>query len=370
MSHIKPQRFLATTPGLSATRWLSFALALHPEVFAAHGKHPLGSVVHGSFHREKQIDDIESLTLGNKMARFYERLPLEEVFAVYQAIMPQAKAVGNVHTYTIESLLKTVEDRADLEGVSIINVLRHPVSYIASHTSLVRSAEAYPLYEHYSGVMFPQALERFPELLLIECPDYKLFVAFAVSCLSVCNLERDFEHSGFRHMQMEELTTNAAALREFCESLTGLPYPAAWLEGFIAQGGINQHRRASAKRSPAEVFAAWPRWQQDAARMMIPPSVLRAFEENGYDVAMLRSGSPLGKSDAAFAPSLADHLRAAGHPGKQPLKPELSAPAAPREPSLPLNTWAEKARKDGDAVLASLYADLAAAPVIPPRRAD
>ena len=112
-----PIRFLVTTPGLSATRWLCFALATRKDVFVSHGKHPFGSIIHGNFAREKGIGDVESFTLGNKMAGFYAQKRLEEIFAAYQEVMPQAAAYGNVHAFTIESLMKKIGSERDLKGI-------------------------------------------------------------------------------------------------------------------------------------------------------------------------------------------------------------------------------------------------------------
>ena len=309
-----PQRFLVTTPGLSATRWLSFALASHPAVFVAHGKHPLDSVMRGEFLREKKIDDAESLTQGNLAADFYARESLDGIFDAYLELLPAARALGNVHTFTLEALMKKAGGEEALRGIHVINVLRHPVRYIASHTSLVRSSESYPLYPHYSEGMFSQALEQFPELLLLDCEDYRLFLAFAVSCLSVCNLAKDFVYPQFKSVQMEVLTREVTALQCFCEELTGLEYPAERLNEIIQGGAINQHRKHAVNEQAGCVWRGWATWQQDMARMMIPVGVLDKFEAEGYDVSVLRmdlssaTEAPLGNAREAV-PSLADRLR-------------------------------------------------------------
>src|SRR5438093_3413716 len=180
------RRFVVTTPGLSATRWLAFALASHPEVFVAHGHFRLDSVASNNLEQEKEKGDLESLTVGNAAANFYRTHSLSEVFTAYRQIRPQARAYGNIHSYTLASLMKCIASPKDLEGTTVVNVLRHPVCYVDSHFSLVRSAERHPeLYQHYLQNVFPSALAQFPELFLIDCPDYREFVAFAVSCVSV-----------------------------------------------------------------------------------------------------------------------------------------------------------------------------------------
>src|SRR5437773_8343295 len=211
---MKPQpdsvarRFIATTPGLSATRWLAFALASHPEVFVAHGHFQLDSVVAHNFDQEKEKGDIESLTVGNAAANFYQTHSITEVFAAYRQLKPEAHAYGNIHSYTLETLMRGVASPEDLEAITVVNVLRHPVCYIDSHSSLVRSAERHPeLYQHYLRTVFPSALAQFPELFLIDCSSYREFVACAVSCLSVCQTAHDFFQTRFGLFRMESLTT-------------------------------------------------------------------------------------------------------------------------------------------------------------------
>ncbi|MCI0537653.1 MAG: hypothetical protein L0Z50_20755, partial [Verrucomicrobiales bacterium] len=213
-----------------------------------------------------------------------------------------------------------------LQGIRIVNVLRHPVRYIASHTSLVQSAEQCPLYAHYAETLFPQAVKEFPELLLLECADFRLFLAFAVSCFSVRNLAYDFELPGFKSVQMEAFTTQVDLLKALCDEITGLKYSAERLEEFIGHGAINQHRKQSVNESAWQTYRAWETWQQDLARMVIPSSVLDEFETAGYDVAMLRFGNGPRQSAIPQAPTteaipcLADYLR-----GQNPEHPLLTS---------------------------------------------
>jgi hypothetical protein len=286
------RRFLVTSSGLTASRWLSFALAQHPEVFVAHGRHPLDSVVRGSFDRELALSDVESFTQGNKMSEFYDDAPLEQVFDAFAALMPAAAVQGNVHAYTISSLLKKARAGAleELEPLEVLNVVRHPVSFIASHARLVRKAEAHPaVYAHYDGALFTEAQAAFPELELFDHVPRSELLAFAVSCFSIHNWRDDFKVRGVSSFRMEQLTSDVALLRAFCERLTGLRYDEAVLARQIALGPINKHRGEAARvYSPGAIFEAWEPWQQDLALMMTPPDVLDALEALGYDVAMLR----------------------------------------------------------------------------------
>lgn len=312
---LSPRFFAVTSSGVSATRWLAYVLASHADVYIAHGKHPLEAVVRGYFNQEKQSTDLDSLVRGNAMREWYEGQSLEEVFVRFQETRPEARVFGCVHSYKLDTLIRAASNPLILSNIRLLNLIRHPVNYIASHYALVRSAEKHiPLYQYYAERVFPQALQEFPELFLIPCPDHRAFLAFAASCFGVANLIRDLCYPGVRSVKMEELTTRPEVLQSVCQELTGLSYSQESLRAFIQRGAINQHRPPNSCKDPHTIFASWETWQQDMVQVMIPGTVLDWLEEMDYDVTMLR-GQP-SKSGMAYAPSnappipcLADHLR-------------------------------------------------------------
>jgi len=149
----------------------------------------------------------------------------------------------------------------------------------------------------------------------MDCFDYREFLAFAISCLSVCHMARDFQHCGFQHFKMEKLTSEAGTLKEFCETLTGLKYPLAQLASFIDKGPINRHRKGNVSTDPRLIYSSWPLWKQDMAIVMIPKGVLDKFEEEGYDVEMLRGNliTQQTQDPNIRVSSLADRLEAMDH---------------------------------------------------------
>ena len=333
MLHNKPSPrfFVVTTPGLSATRWLAYVLAEHRDVYVAHGKHSLDAVIRGQFTQE-QHGDRDSLVRGNEMQALYDTHSLEEVFARYQQTKPEARVFGCVHSYTLDGLILAARNPQTLSNLPILNLVRHPVNYIASHYALVRSSEKHPrLYRLYVDRVFPQALRAYPELFLMPCSDTRAFLAFAASCLGVANLLRDLVFPGVRSVRMEELTSRIELLQSVCQELTGLTYSHDWLRTFIRRGAVNQHRPRGSSNDPHTIFAGWESWQQDMAQMMIPKVVLDWLEEMGYDVTMLRSGSsmPGRKNTSSSEPlvvCLADHLRMLDQ--RHPYLEQLTKPVA------------------------------------------
>ena len=105
-------QFLVTTPGASATRWVSFALAARRDVYVTHGKFALDSVTGSSLDTERHDGDHGSLTRGNALRDFYAARTLAEIFDAYRAFAPAARAHGNVHTFTVHELLLPMRERA------------------------------------------------------------------------------------------------------------------------------------------------------------------------------------------------------------------------------------------------------------------
>ena len=288
-----PRYFFVTSQGVSATRWIAFALASHPKVFAAHGHFTIDSVVAGKFEQEKAKDDTGALSLGNEVRALYETNDISAIFAAYRSAHPGAEAYGNVHSYTLDGLIKgELKNSADSEKFAIANVVRHPVSYIESHFSLVRKAEGHPdVYSNYESHLFPQALGEFRELFLVDCPDFREFLAFAVSCLSALIVARDLGYEAFPHYRMESLTRGGAALAAFCEKLTGLAYSQEKLDALVAAGAINRHKTQSASSDERKIYDGWARWKKDIAAVMISETALKKFERVGYDIGMFRDGA-------------------------------------------------------------------------------
>jgi hypothetical protein len=305
-----PRYFIVTSQGVSATRWLAFALASHPEVFGAHGHFAIDSVASEKFQQEKSKDDVDALSNGNATRNFYKASKIGDIFARYRSLRPDANAYGNAHSYTLDDLVRRHIGKARDPGFALANVVRHPVSYIDSHFSLVRKAETNPdVYRNYQWNLFPQALAEFRELFLLDCPDFPEFLAFAASCYSVLIVARDLDHETVRHYRMESLTTDCIALAAFCQILTGHTYSREELSSHIAEGAINRHRQKSASTDDREIYNGWARWKKDIASVMISEPTLKKFEKVGYDVNMLRERA--GKeSESAPARCLADSLKA------------------------------------------------------------
>ena len=212
----------------------------------------------------------------------------------------------------------------------ILSGIRFRISRAMSPSS-ARPSAIPAVYGSYASDLFPKALNEYHELFLVDCPDFREFLAFAVSCYSALNVARDLGHEQFQHFRMETITSDSSALDRFCRTLTGLDYDMDQLQSFVAAGAINRHRKNSSSTEPAAIYRMWPAWKRDIAAVMISAQALARFEGAGYEVDMLRDGSHETEGERTVVPCLADALRAMDerHPLLAPLSGGVTTARGP-----------------------------------------
>jgi|GEM_PF-1135906 len=283
------QRFLAITPDISATRWLGLALASRSDVFVSHGRHPLDSIIKGDIRSPEACDDESYFVSEQNLAGFYAQHSLDGIFAAYQRVMPGAAAYGNVGGFTVTTLLEKARPLNQLQGINLVNLTRHPVLHVDAHFRLVQQTKAYPqVYKHYTESVFPEALSRFPGIKPLFQEPADQFMAFVISCYSVHLSTNDHYCPLCRHVRMEDLASNLAALTDFCQTLTGLEYAPGLLEPLLQPETINRHGGGQGSHDPHQVYESWAAWQRELARLIIPPNLLDEAEALGYEMDMLR----------------------------------------------------------------------------------
>lgn len=293
-------RFLALTPGASATRWLSLALASRGDVFVSLGHHLLDSIFKGDILSPKARDDDSYFVSGQHLADFYAHNSLDGIFAAYQRVMPGAAALGNVGGFSVTRLLEKARPLGKLQGINLVNLTCHPVLHIDAHFRLVQQAKAHPqVYKHYAEKMYPQALERIPEIKTFSRKANDQFLAFVVGCYSAFLAANEHYFPFCRHQRTEDLTSDLAALTDFCQTLTGLEYGPQHLEPLLARDDLKHHRADQGGQDPRQVHQSWAPWQQDLARLIFSENLVDQTEALGYELDMLR---PRGWSSPPVRP--------------------------------------------------------------------
>lgn len=294
----KIKKFFVTSLGMSATRWLCFALRTRKDVFVCHGKHPLDSIINGSFNNEKEFDDLQAKGITNQRRlfgdinkEFYAKVSIKQIFETYKKIMPEAIAYGNVHAFTTVPLMNKINSDKKIKNIKVANIIRHPINYIDSHFAQVKSTtyEQFPnIYRHYNDNMFPNIIKRFPKIKQMKGDSDHEHMSFAVSCSGIDNMY-NFIFPQIPTVQMEKLTTEVSILKNFCEYLTQVKYSQNKLSQLIQQGPINRHKKKSSPSDPNKIYDSWEQWQKDIFHHMVSDSVINKFIEYGYQIPKWKS---------------------------------------------------------------------------------
>ncbi|MDP6934053.1 MAG: hypothetical protein QGG40_14105, partial [Myxococcota bacterium] len=133
-----PRRFIVTSPGYTATKWLAWALDQHPEIHCTHSA--------GVEPTDGDYSLAELNLLVEEKFRVRDSTPLETFLARIERDALTAPCIGNVHRYNLTSLRRN-QRRFPLEGdVHVVNLVRHPVTWVASGTAqLGRMTTGVPL---------------------------------------------------------------------------------------------------------------------------------------------------------------------------------------------------------------------------------
>lgn len=279
------KKFAVVSYGYSASRWLSYTLALNESVFVAHGTYAVDSILSGSDeyerHREENGERLDSLTIGRKELRF-KSMPIKELYSLYQNAFPGLAAYGNVHTYVPRELFyKKDWEALDL---SVFHLIRHPIAFLHSHSIGVLQAEAVPELNRHYAHFFDLFKQRFPHVTSeawFNAKDRQQR-AFILSCYTLFNLAQDLRRYGnkMHSIKMEALTSNPSTLKRFCEQATGCVYTIEKLKKWLEKGAVNKHQS-----QPRDLNLT--AHQKKILQSVLPRELYQYILELGYELPLL-----------------------------------------------------------------------------------
>ncbi|TDO96248.1 hypothetical protein [Marinomonas balearica] len=289
------KNYCVTANGPAATRWLSFVLASNKRTFVAHGSYPLDSVVNGSYESEKALLSApinkDAVTRGREAERFIKTTPLKELYEHFKTEFPGFENYGCVHSFVLHELYNKPEiHEMDL---TVFNLIRNPINYIASHTKLVTDAHLFAeeLHNHYSSFFEKQFLEEF-ESFPEQFPDFDSnnmeHRGHVLSCYTIKRQQQDLHNfeGVIDNILMEEMTSDIEYLKKYCEMITGLQYSYQSLESFISGGALNSHRRKASSKAE-DTYTNWTKLQKDIFHHILDESDLCIYKKNGYNLDFL-----------------------------------------------------------------------------------
>lgn len=287
---MSPHRFMAASVGYSGSKWLASWLHRHPLIACSHG----ANGPEADFGHEVDLGAFVGGGPGHdryQAARKAET-PLEKIFAELETAFPEARAVGNAHMFTIHETDTPDRKRRLAEaGVVVMNLTRHPVSYMYSigraSPAWLERVESDPdewrrcqqfidRFTAYAGtVVVEEGFEDLAPKIALRPENGRAAFERAVRLMALSwtrNVVRELVN--YRHaptIVMERMVSDVDYLSGVLDTLTGGVADQDYARRMIEGGRINDHHKEYALRpadplAPAEYFAATPEWQQEGFR--------------------------------------------------------------------------------------------------------
>ena len=247
--------FIVTSPGYMATKWLAWSLNAHPEIYCNHSA--------GSDALERDYSPAELEALAREKFQDRDKRPLEDFFDELARRAGEARARGNVHRYNLTALQRNLAHWARPRPFTCLNLVRHPVSWVASGTAqLSLLYRVSPVIRGRLRRHFGDYRTRYLSLGTTPFPNPEE-LAFCYLCHRLLHLARESRFKGAIHRRMESLTTDPEAFGEVVTLLTGLRIDpgGSYLRKVFDRGPIHRHRQDDAQ-PPLDTYRAWSPWRQ------------------------------------------------------------------------------------------------------------
>ena len=299
--------FLVASHGLSASYWLAYSLNLHPDIVCIHGSDR--SVV--SDQDELDIDRL--LERGGPGLLFRK---LQDIRAGAEArqggfdrqqydrwmseIYPGSGIVGSVHSFRMRDFEK-IETTA-LSGLTVCNLIRHPVSLVNSGCGLLSRSFLYDLNElRWTASKVYQDDISFVESLSAEYnlkPGENETLSFFGACVMMKGLSLDAEvcesmkarSSYLGEFRMEALTSDREAFARLIKGISEdtLDSDGDYLDRVFESDRLNAHSNRRNVSKPGHVWDQWAPWQRKAFQHYFEKYGIRSFYGRlGYDFSFM-----------------------------------------------------------------------------------
>lgn len=285
--------FVVTSHGWSGSHWLAVTLDTHPEILCFHSALHIHS--RGGDSSDKYLK--ENMHAHGVAVNNRENLSFDAAFDQVEkrAKDPAKHIFGSVHTYRIRDLPVLQEKFPSPRPHMLMNLIRHPVSLVASGYGQLRSFMEWDVYT----VLDVTAILRDNFLFASELANrHRLNLcdssvqAFLAACQHLHFLARDHQIAPEAPtILMERVTTEPDYFAEVVRQLSAgeVECTRAYLEEVFSIGRLNGH--AGGEKLDAQArYEKWEPWQQEAFQNALISSQLNNFyREYGYDFSFVRS---------------------------------------------------------------------------------
>jgi hypothetical protein len=287
----QPKYFLVTSPGYTATRWLARVLNSHPEIACNH------SAGAEALERDYTLRELRELA-EEKFGRRDDR-SATQFLREFAERHPAARAVGNVHRYSLTALRRNAELWPGEVPRRVVNLIRHPVDWVASGAAqLGRMFCAVPVIRLRLRRQFWNRVALYRRLgvpLVLEPEE----LAFCYLCRRMEHLAQERRDFRALHLKMEQMIGDAEQFSAMFRRLTDLEPVGEYLQQVFSQGPLHQHNPKT-HCTWQQQFEGWSLWKQRVFLHWFQHSGLQDVYADDYpelgELRIVQSGRGLPRS--------------------------------------------------------------------------
>lgn len=263
---LSKHKFIITSHGQTATRWLSAALNKHEDIFCVHGYTfpPVATA-------DEDISNQEKVDIGQLAHNRFWKLNILDYLSELHSVQ-NPKFVGSVHAYMYGYLVNQIKKlnlTREIKNLTIMNMVRHPINRIesaykcwtvdnkpTSESTFVDydfNNNCTPIIKHLNSIK-----KEFSNL-------DKYFIVALYQAQGIAEDVKKATSDGIYQIRYEDLISNPTVLTNIISMITNnvVKLTPSEADNLFNTKRINQHNTAE-PLAVKDQFQRWQPWQQIA----------------------------------------------------------------------------------------------------------
>ncbi|MBI1841946.1 MAG: hypothetical protein HYR88_13990 [Verrucomicrobia bacterium] len=300
-------RFLITSSGAAATRWLGGSLNRHPDICCSCGPGALEvSLDYDRTITSTDLDAIADFHSEHLVRGGSQPLAVDALFDALERSR-DAAAYGNIHAETVATFANNILRYPPQRPITVVNLIRHPIPRTESKAAILRGdSKASRKMSDLVNLQFEDRLVRHAPLAVAiadqvgdfrETSEQRHFVNAVFDTIEgLLEFETPGVSNTIRHYPIESLKSDPGAFRAFVAHITAGRVGTSddFLAWVFSPENLNAGRTrkdALGQRPPLEPheqWQSWEEWQRRVFQVALESTRLRGhYEERGYDFSCL-----------------------------------------------------------------------------------
>ncbi|MFO7558735.1 MAG: hypothetical protein R6X10_07880 [Desulfobacterales bacterium] len=288
--------FIVASRGLTATTWFSQALNKHPLIFCCHGRdRPVRGPETKELLQSKQYRD-DRLDAEQRQ----RKMSIPDYFDTLIRASSGQKILGNVHGFVLVELLDKLAKAGIKENIPIANMVRNPITFIASYTALVCHRQ-YDYPEKFAAEHLPRAEvnREFLQKLAASESENVESLGFVEACQALLKMSSEIDRENIPLIKMERIVAEPDYFSEIAGYLTKgkCRFDEELLIQIFSQQKLNSHRgkdksagieeNKELQDESLQVWKSWPGLKKRIFKKIISRETINKFISIGYDLSFI-----------------------------------------------------------------------------------